>query len=88
MSGRWARPPSQGAGRHELRQTSRTSWATGDFNGDGKVDVNDLTVVLSHFGQSAGASVAAGRRAGAVGLVVFGPRAARAAAVARRRQLR
>ncbi len=24
----------------------------GDANGDGKVDVNDLTVVLSHFGQS------------------------------------
>ena len=24
----------------------------GDANGDGKVDVNDLTIVLSHFGQS------------------------------------
>ena len=28
----------------------------GDSNGDGRVDVNDLTIVLSHFGQTATAS--------------------------------
>ena len=60
------------------------SWATGDFNGDGKVDVNDLTVVLSHFSQMLGRPSRHGRRARADGLAAFGPRAARAAAVARR----
>ena len=25
-------------------------WINGDFNGDGTVDVNDLTIVLSNFG--------------------------------------
>ena len=28
----------------------------GDFNGDGKVDVNDLTILLSSFGETLGAS--------------------------------
>ena len=28
------------------------NWGTGDFAGDGTVDINDLTIVLSHFGQS------------------------------------
>ena len=37
------------------------SWATGDFIGDGRVDVNDLTIVLANFGQTLGAS--AGRMA-------------------------
>ena len=32
------------------------TWRQGDFNGDGKVDVNDLTVVLSQFGSSVGGS--------------------------------
>ena len=36
------------------------TWDTGDFNGDGRVDVNDLTIVLSHFGQTATASERAG----------------------------
>ena len=28
------------------------SWRAGDFNGDGRVDLNDLTILLSHFGDS------------------------------------
>ena len=28
------------------------AWLPGDANGDGKVDINDLTIVLSHYGQS------------------------------------
>ena len=31
-------------------------WATGDFNGDGKVNINDLTIVLTHYNQSVGSS--------------------------------
>ena len=30
------------------------SWAQGEFTGDGTVNVNDLTIVLSHFGQTLG----------------------------------
>ena len=30
--------------------------AQGEFTGDGTVDINDLTVVLAHYGQTAGAS--------------------------------
>ena len=36
------------------------SWTTGDFNGDGQVDINDLTIVLAHFGKSTGASAVPG----------------------------
>ena len=32
---------------------------SGDANGDGTVDINDLTIVLAHYGQSIGASAAA-----------------------------
>ena len=41
----------------ELRP-DRDDWATGDFNGDGKVDINDLTIVLTNYGDvgAAGAS--------------------------------
>ena len=28
------------------------AWLPGDANGDGKVDINDLTIVLSHYGQT------------------------------------
>ena len=28
----------------------------GDFNNDGKVDINDLTIVLADYGQSSGSS--------------------------------
>ena len=35
------------------------TWSQGEFTGDGKVDINDLTIVLSHFGQSAATSAAA-----------------------------
>ena len=34
------------------------SWSTGDFIGDGTVDVNDLTILLSNFGETAGSSAA------------------------------
>ena len=34
----------------------RATWATGDFVGDGKVDVNDLTIVLANFGRTFGAA--------------------------------
>ena len=27
-------------------------WSPGDANGDGKVDINDLTIVLAHYGQT------------------------------------
>ena len=30
------------------------NWGTGDFTGSGKVDINDLTIVLSHYNQTAG----------------------------------
>ena len=36
-------------------QTGMT-WATGEFTGDGTVDINDLTIVLAHYNQSIGAS--------------------------------
>ena len=29
-----------------------TGWSQGEFTGDGTVDVNDLTIVLAHFGQA------------------------------------
>ena len=29
---------------------------TGDANGDGRVDINDLTVVLTNYGKTAGTS--------------------------------
>ena len=33
---------------------------TGDFNGDGKVDIeNDLTIVLTNYGTTSGAGLAA-----------------------------
>ena len=31
----------------------------GDFLGDGKVDINDLTIVLAHYGQNLGSSAGA-----------------------------
>ena len=30
------------------------TWSTGDFNDDGKVDINDLTIVLTNYGTTAG----------------------------------
>ena len=32
------------------------TWSQGEFTGDGTVDINDLTIVLAHFGQSTGSS--------------------------------
>ena len=32
------------------------SWASGDFTGDGTVDINDLTIVLANYNKSVGAS--------------------------------
>ena len=34
-------------------------WSTGDFLGNGRVDINDLTIVLAHYGQTLGSSAAA-----------------------------
>ena len=28
------------------------NWGAGDFNGDGKVDISDLTIVLTHYNQT------------------------------------
>ena len=54
------------------------TWSTGDFNQDGQVDINDLTIVLAHYNQTAGSSLAAvpepssvALLAGAACLVVF-----------------
>ena len=33
----------------------------GDANGDGKVDINDLTIVLANFGKTAGMNWSTGR---------------------------
>jgi hypothetical protein len=34
-----------------LAQYNQTgmNWGTGDFNGDGQVDINDLTIVLTNY---------------------------------------
>jgi hypothetical protein len=37
---------------------SGQTWTTGDFIGDGRVDVNDLTIVLTNFGTTSGAGIA------------------------------
>jgi hypothetical protein len=50
-------------------------WTTGDFNNDGKVDINDLTIVLTHYNLSIGASaggIAAVPEPGALTLVAVG----------------
>ena len=55
-------------------KASGMSWSTGDFLGDGRVDVNDLTIVLSNFGQTAGAaaSISSVPEPSAAALVVAG----------------
>ena len=35
------------------------AWSQGDFNGDGKVDINDLTIVLTNYGTTSGAGIKA-----------------------------
>ena len=35
------------------------TWTQGDFTGDGKVDVNDLTIVLANYNKTFEASLAA-----------------------------
>ena len=40
----------------KLRTEHRGESATGDFNGDGKVDINDLTIVLANYNQTFGSS--------------------------------
>ena len=42
--------------RADQLRPSGMAWNEGDFNGDGTVDVNDLTIVLSSFGDTAGSS--------------------------------
>ena len=42
-------------------QTGMT-WSEGEFTGDGTVDINDLTIVLAHYGDTAG-SLAGGMAA-------------------------
>ena len=32
------------------------TWSQGDFIGDGTVDINDLTIVLANYGETAGSS--------------------------------
>ena len=47
----------------------------GDFNGDGKVDINDLTILLTNYGWTSGlAGVAAVPEPGALGAAGRRPR--------------
>jgi hypothetical protein len=49
------------------------AWNEGGFTGDGLVDVNDLTIVLSNFGATAGSpSLAAVPEPSALALLVAG----------------
>ena len=32
------------------------TWTQGEFTGDGTVDINDLTIVLAHYNQTAGSA--------------------------------
>ena len=54
----WRREPKRQGGCNDLTivltnfGTTAASWATGDFIGDGTVNINNLTIVLSNFGQS------------------------------------
>ncbi len=48
------------------------TWSDGDFNGDGKVDINDLTIVLANYNQTVGASLAAVPEPGALALLAAG----------------
>ena len=58
------------------------TWFQGEFNGDGKVDINDLTIVLSNYGHTVGLPLATATvpepgaanalAASVVGLSVFG----------------
>ena len=54
----------------------RRTWTQGEFTGSGTVDVNDLTIVLAHFGQTlgtaGGASFSAVPEPGAVLLLAAG----------------
>ena len=43
-------------------KSTAMSWASGDFNNDGKVDINDLTIVLTNYDNTA--RIGARRRAG------------------------
>ena len=38
--------------------TLDVTYSEGDFNADGKVDINDLTIVLAHYGNTVGSSAA------------------------------
>ena len=40
-------------------RTAGMSWTTGDFNADGQVDINDLTILLANFGQTYAAGIQA-----------------------------
>jgi hypothetical protein len=62
------------------------TYSEGDFNGDGRVDINDLTIVLANYGATVGARLSAvPEPASAVLLVCCGLAALLAAAVRRRR---
>jgi hypothetical protein len=70
-------------------QTVGMSWSTGDFTGDGTVDINDLTIVLANYNTSDASPAAA---IAAVpepsGLVLIGVAVAGLAARASRRRRR
>ena len=34
------------------------NWGTGDFTGDGTIDINDLTIVLANYNRSVASSTA------------------------------
>jgi hypothetical protein len=48
----WGRPSGSNSSQTQFQAFALIATLPGDANLDGKVDVNDLTIVLSHFGQT------------------------------------
>jgi uncharacterized protein (DUF2141 family) len=59
-------------------------WSQGDMNTDGKVDINDLTIVLTNYGTSSNADIKAVPEPSTIALLLAG--AVGVLAYARRRR--